>query len=205
MLPARLAPSHWGPACRVSARGSQLHRRTWQHVRTHLQARCELRSRAGKSRGLVGRGNVRGGGRGYSRQGVKRVDEGQPRGTGTCQLLPSRMWRGARAGDQYWCPGFCVGSRPKRFLHVVRSRENLSSGEKRAGCADCVGVPSGAAFCGRRKTGSRGRAGVPAQRVSPTGAAHSGGVSTAETVRRKRAVTAPEACTPARPSRWCST
>lgn len=37
---------------------------------------------------------------------------------------------------------------PKRFLHVMRSRENLSSGLKRAGCADLVGVPSGAIFCG---------------------------------------------------------
>lgn len=27
----------------------------------------------------------------------------------------------------------CVGSRPKRFLMVMRWRENLSSGEKRAG------------------------------------------------------------------------
>jgi hypothetical protein len=77
--------------------------------------------------------------------------------------------------------GFCVGSRLKRFLHVIRScvrrqgprvsappvnaththacaaaaggarwrrtRENLSSGEKRAGCADCVGLPSGPSFC----------------------------------------------------------
>eukprot|EP00976_Prorocentrum_cordatum_P110812 1195268-Prorocentrum_minimum.AAC.3 len=44
--------------------------------------------------------------------------------------------------------GCCVGSRPNRFLHVMRSFENLSSGEKRAGCADCVGLPSGAVFCG---------------------------------------------------------
>ena len=29
--------------------------------------------------------------------------------------------------------GFCVGSRLKRFLIVSRWRENLSSGEKRAG------------------------------------------------------------------------
>lgn len=29
----------------------------------------------------------------------------------------------------------------------MRSRENLSSGEKRAGCADFVGEPSGATFC----------------------------------------------------------
>lgn len=36
---------------------------------------------------------------------------------------------------------------PKRFFKVIRSLENLSSGEKRAGCADFVGVPSGASFC----------------------------------------------------------
>ena len=35
--------------------------------------------------------------------------------------------------------GPCVGSSLKRFLHSTRSRENLSSGEKRAGCALCVG------------------------------------------------------------------
>ena len=40
-----------------------------------------------------------------------------------------------------------MGSSLKRFLHSTRSRENLSSGEKRAGCALCVGVPSGASFC----------------------------------------------------------
>jgi hypothetical protein len=43
--------------------------------------------------------------------------------------------------------GRCVGSRPKRFFKITRSLENLSSGEKRAGCAECVGVPSGAVFC----------------------------------------------------------
>lgn len=43
--------------------------------------------------------------------------------------------------------GRCVGSRPNRFFRMTRSRENLSSGEKRAGCAECVGVPSGAVFC----------------------------------------------------------
>ena len=46
--------------------------------------------------------------------------------------------------------GPCVGSSLKRFLHSTRSRENLSSGEKRAGCALCVGVPSGASFCARQ-------------------------------------------------------
>jgi len=43
----------------------------------------------------------------------------------------------------------CVGSSLNRFLHSTRSRENLSSGEKRAGCALCVGLPSGASFCAR--------------------------------------------------------
>lgn len=43
--------------------------------------------------------------------------------------------------------GICVGRMPKRFLQVMRSRLNLSSGENRAGCADLVGVPSGAIFC----------------------------------------------------------
>mmetsp|Transcript_4761 Transcript_4761/g.7413 ORF Transcript_4761/g.7413 Transcript_4761/m.7413 type:complete len:105 (-) Transcript_4761:102-416(-) len=34
----------------------------------------------------------------------------------------------------------------KRVLQTILSRENLSSGEKRAGCADSVGEPSGAVF-----------------------------------------------------------
>jgi hypothetical protein len=36
---------------------------------------------------------------------------------------------------------------PKRFLRVTRSLENLSSGEKRAGWADLVGLPSPSSFC----------------------------------------------------------
>lgn len=37
-----------------------------------------------------------------------------------------------------------MGRMEKRFLIKIRCAENLSSGEKRAGCADFVGVPSGA-------------------------------------------------------------
>lgn len=47
--------------------------------------------------------------------------------------------------------GRCVGSRPKRRFVSTRSRENLSSGEKRAGWADAVGVPSARDFCVRRR------------------------------------------------------
>lgn len=43
-----------------------------------------------------------------------------------------------------------MGKSPNRFLQVMRSRENLSSGENRAGCAERVGVPSGAIFCSTR-------------------------------------------------------
>ena len=35
----------------------------------------------------------------------------------------------------------------KRFLHIKRCFENLSSGEKRAGCAEMVGLLSGVSFC----------------------------------------------------------
>lgn len=42
--------------------------------------------------------------------------------------------------------GPCVKSKPKRFLMVKRWREYLSSGEKRAGCADIVGRPSSVRF-----------------------------------------------------------
>jgi hypothetical protein len=49
--------------------------------------------------------------------------------------------------DQSSGAGCCVGRMPKRFLQVMRSLLNLSSGEKRAGCADLVGVPSGPIFC----------------------------------------------------------
>jgi hypothetical protein len=38
--------------------------------------------------------------------------------------------------------GSWVGRMPKRFLMVTRCLENLSSGEKRAGCADLVITPS---------------------------------------------------------------
>eukprot|EP00232_Nephroselmis_pyriformis_P026009 CAMPEP_0182861486 /NCGR_PEP_ID=MMETSP0034_2-20130328/5524_1 /TAXON_ID=156128 /ORGANISM="Nephroselmis pyriformis, Strain CCMP717" /LENGTH=57 /DNA_ID=CAMNT_0024993423 /DNA_START=308 /DNA_END=481 /DNA_ORIENTATION=- len=42
--------------------------------------------------------------------------------------------------------GCWVGRMPKRFLHCTRCLENLSSGEKRAGWAEAVGLPSGASF-----------------------------------------------------------
>lgn len=42
--------------------------------------------------------------------------------------------------------GSWVGSTPKRFLMVTRWRENLSSGENLAGCADLVTVPSAVSF-----------------------------------------------------------
>jgi hypothetical protein len=48
--------------------------------------------------------------------------------------------------------GRCVGSRPNRFLHSTRSRLNLSSGEKRAGWAEWVGV-SPTYFCVKRECG----------------------------------------------------
>ena len=47
--------------------------------------------------------------------------------------------------------GFCIGSSPKRFLQIRRCFENLSSGEKRAGCADSVGLPVGVSFCAAAK------------------------------------------------------
>jgi hypothetical protein len=37
---------------------------------------------------------------------------------------------------------FSVKSRPKRLRIVIRWRDHLSSGEKRAGCADLVTCPS---------------------------------------------------------------
>lgn len=42
--------------------------------------------------------------------------------------------------------GIWVGKILKRFLIVIRWRENLSSGEKRAGWADLVGMPLGSTF-----------------------------------------------------------
>jgi hypothetical protein len=56
---------------------------------------------------------------------------------GLCQARPSYISWG----------GCCVGRMPKRFFSVTRSRLNLSSGEKRAGCADLVGRPLGSVFC----------------------------------------------------------
>ena len=57
-----------------------------------------------------------------------------------------------------------MGSNPKRFLHATRCFENLSSGLKRAGCADCVGVPSGAVFCDGGGTEQGGDSGEMGQR-----------------------------------------
>lgn len=45
----------------------------------------------------------------------------------------------------------CVGSTPNLFLLATLAAENLSSGEKRAGCADSVSLPSGFAFCTNHK------------------------------------------------------
>lgn len=42
-------------------------------------------------------------------------------------------------GEDVLC---CVSNSPKRFFSVTRWRDHLSSGEKRAGCADLVTVPS---------------------------------------------------------------
>ncbi|TNN68355.1 hypothetical protein EYF80_021408 [Liparis tanakae] len=47
--------------------------------------------------------------------------------------------------------GCWVSRRPKRFFTVTRWRENLSSGEKRAGWAELVGSPAGQIFCRRRE------------------------------------------------------
>lgn len=41
----------------------------------------------------------------------------------------------------------CVGRTPNLVLLATLAPENLSSGEKRAGCADSVRLPSGFAFC----------------------------------------------------------
>ena len=72
----------------------------------------------------------------------------------TAQVLPPVTCKpglGYALGTSKHCHSFkagCwIGSSLKRRLHSTRSRENLSSGEKRAGCAEKVGEPSGAAFC----------------------------------------------------------
>lgn len=65
--------------------------------------------------------------------------------------------------DTYsWSAGSIVMRMPKRFLHASRCLENLSSGEKRAGCADCVGLPFGSTFCGKT-TKACVREGAPAE------------------------------------------
>lgn len=48
--------------------------------------------------------------------------------------------------------GCWVSSMLKRFFNITRCRENLSSGENRAGWAELVGSPSGVTFCGKRKS-----------------------------------------------------
>lgn len=53
----------------------------------------------------------------------------------------------------------CVGSTPNRALLATLAPENLSSGEKRAGCADSVRFPSGSAFCSRHATPTQAKNG----------------------------------------------
>lgn len=52
------------------------------------------------------------------------------------------LWSSHSIGFGCW-----VSKRPKRFFSVTLCRENLSSGENRAGCAELVGCPSGHVFC----------------------------------------------------------
>ena len=49
----------------------------------------------------------------------------------------SERWAGLGCGYSRCC----VNSRPKRRFSVTRCRDHLSSGEKRAGCADLVTCP----------------------------------------------------------------
>ena len=65
---------------------------------------------------------------------------------------PPVLAKGLRVHPQQVCAPqrgtclFCMGSKLKRRLQMSRCLENLSSGEKRAGCADTVGLPSGDSF-----------------------------------------------------------
>ena len=69
----------------------------------------------------------------------------QVKGLGFCKCAAERVLVPV---ESYSSKGGCwVGSKLKRFLQTSRSLENLSSGENLAGCADSVGLPSGAAFC----------------------------------------------------------
>src|SRR6188768_3943698 len=58
------------------------------------------------------------------------------------QLADHPHWRGRRDEEQGHDALLCPCNKPKRFLSVTRCRDHLSSGEKRAGCADLVTLPS---------------------------------------------------------------
>jgi hypothetical protein len=60
----------------------------------------------------------------------------------------------------------------KRFFSVMRSLENLSSGEKRAGWADLVGLPLGSTFCDANKKRNKGRVALRVQPSSLVGGAY---------------------------------
>jgi len=100
----------------------------------------------------------------------------------------------------------CVGSSLNRFLHSTRSRENLSSGEKRAGCALCVGLPSGASFCARLAAlSSRSRRVLQRKRGLPSGASFCAPLRALRSCGRcKGRCSRSEGCRRARPStcRW---
>lgn len=55
-------------------------------------------------------------------------------------------WGGHGRVPQRSGRGCCVGRTPNRRFRARRCREYLSSGEKRAGCAERVGCPAGDTF-----------------------------------------------------------
>ena len=61
------------------------------------------------------------------------------RASSRARLWTTKSWRQSPSSQSSGM-GFWVGSSPKRFLHATRCLENLSSGEKRAGWADSVGI-----------------------------------------------------------------
>ena len=67
-------------------------------------------------------------------------------GSGSAPISPARHHSVRFSTDQHATLAFWMGSRPNRRLMVIRSREYLSSGEKRAGWAEVVGRPSSDTF-----------------------------------------------------------
>ena len=135
-------------------RGADDGRSSWKIVVVRLQPRYEIYggylSRRRRHGGIGKTSTITSVGNSHCRVGKVIVKTGNALRTGIDMTGVTPGIHVDNAGgdvdDYHALAGCWVGSRPKRFLTVYRWRENLSSGEKRAGWAEVVGLPLGSTF-----------------------------------------------------------